>query len=251
MAKDKVAYQLMIIGGSAGSLDMIFRIVASLPPVSNMFYVIVVHRRNSNDSILVDLLSARTTRRVKEIEDKEQIMRDTIYIAPSDYHVLFEDQQTFALDSSEKIHFSRPSIDVSFESAAEIFGDRCIGILLSGANADGAEGLAAIKAAGGFAMVQSPDSSEVGFMPQQAMNLITVDAILDSNNVIRLSIISAPLHRDVEVLVSLRGFLESLLQFQKHFLYIVLFYIIRIPGIGNQLAAFTYLSLFSNAIICI
>lgn len=182
MEKNSIAYRLLIIGGSAGSLEWLLRILMTLPEKAGLAIVVVVHRRNSHDSILTDLLRSRTGRKVKEVEDKEPIRPETIYVAPSDYHLLVEDQQTFALDNSEKVHFSRPSIDVSFLSAADVFGEHCAAILLSGANADGAEGLLAVREAGGYIAVQDPGSSEVGFMPQQALNLVLPDDIIREDN---------------------------------------------------------------------
>lgn len=182
MAKDDVRNnRVVIVGGSAGSLDVVLRIVKALPSDANALFIIVLHRKNDPDSILADLLSARTTMMVKEVEDKESIIANTVYIAPPDYHLLLENEQAFSLDSSEKLHYSRPSIDVTFESVAEIFGASAIGVLLSGANADGAKGLKKIKEAGGYTIVQSPETSEVSFMPQQAINLKVVDKIIDAD----------------------------------------------------------------------
>jgi len=179
MAEDAIIkYKMLAIGGSAGSLDVILKIVAALPFISHLATVIIVHRKNDGESILTDLLSSRTKLVVKEIEDKETITGGTIYLAPADYHVLIEDEKMFSLDASEKIHHSRPSIDVSFESVAEVFGILAIGVLLSGANADGAEGLSRIKEANGFTIVQDPASAEVGYMPQQALEQMTPDKIL-------------------------------------------------------------------------
>jgi len=179
MAEDAITkYKMLAIGGSAGSLDVILKIVAALPFISHLATVIIVHRKNDGESILTDLLSSRTKLVVKEIEDKETITGGTIYLAPADYHVLIEDEKMFSLDASEKIHHSRPSIDVSFESVAEVFGISAIGVLLSGANADGAEGLSSIKEANGFTIVQDPASAEVGYMPQQALEQMTPDKIL-------------------------------------------------------------------------
>jgi len=179
MAEDAIIkYKMLAIGGSAGSLDVILKIVAALPFISHLATVIIVHRKNDGESILTDLLSSRTKLVVKEIEDKETITGGTIYLAPADYHVLIEDEKMFSLDASEKIHHSRPSIDVSFESVAEVFGISAIGVLLSGASADGAEGLSSIKEANGFTIVQDPASAEVGYMPQQALEQMTPDKIL-------------------------------------------------------------------------
>lgn len=107
--------------------------------------------------------------RVIEVEDKEPILPDIVYLAPPGYHLLVEDRTLFSLDASEKVHFSRPSIDATFESAAAVFGTDTIAVLLSGANADGADGLKTVRIAGGLALVQSPETAEVAYMPEQAI----------------------------------------------------------------------------------
>jgi len=145
--------------------------------------VVVVHRGKSGDSILADLLSSQTKLVVKEVEDKELILPGTIYIAPPDYHLLLENEYTFSLDASEKVHYSRPSIDVTFESAALVYGPALVGVLLSGANADGAVGLKNIADAGGFTIAQQPATAEVGYMPQQAINLTKVSVILEGEDI--------------------------------------------------------------------
>lgn len=178
-------YRLVVMGGSAGSLDAILSIVTRLPADTRAAFVIVVHRKNSQDSILENLLSTRSNMKVKEVEDKESILPNFIYIAPADYHLLIEDRQTFSLDSSEKVHYSRPSIDVTLESAVTVFGADIIAVLLSGANADGSEGLKQVKEAGGFVIVQDPLSAQVNYMPQHALNKVApqvvahADAIAD------------------------------------------------------------------------
>jgi len=181
MAKDEIG-KVVIIGGSAGSLGVIMQVLPELPVFSNTVYVIVMHRKNDADSILPVLLSTKTGMPVKEVEDKEQIIAGSLYVAPADYHLLFEGQDFFSLDSSEKVHYSRPSIDVSFESAALSFGSKVIGVLLSGANADGAEGLRRIQQAGGITVAQDPESAEVSYMPEQAIALNSVDHIVSQEN---------------------------------------------------------------------
>ena len=172
MAENKLnRYRLVVIGGSAGSLETVLALVEALPAQMSESVVFVLHRKNDAESILGNLMSYKTTLPVREVEDKDEIRPGVIYIAPPDYHLLMENEYTFSLDRSEKVHFSRPSIDVTFESVAEVFRDRAIGILLSGANADGANGLLKIKAAGGLTIVQDPLSAEVGYMPQQAVDL--------------------------------------------------------------------------------
>lgn len=184
MAQDAVNLRVVVIGGSAGSLEVVFGIVSALPRRSGAAYVIVLHRKNDNDSLLADLLSSRTAMPVTEVEDKEHVQANHVYIAPPDYHLLFEDEQTFSLDSSEKVHYSRPSIDVTFESAADVFGPRAVGVLLSGANADGADGLKRIKNAGGYTVVQHPESAEVNFMPRQAIKNDAATAVLTTEELV-------------------------------------------------------------------
>jgi two-component system, chemotaxis family, protein-glutamate methylesterase/glutaminase len=183
MAEDKITYRLVAIGGSAGSLETILQIVSALPVNSGASFIIIVHRKHDGDSILDGLLASRTTMPVKEVEDKEPLLRNAVYIAPADYHLLLENETSFSLDSSEKIHFSRPSIDVTFQSVAEVFGPNSIGILLSGANADGAAGLESIKNAGGVAIVQDPETADMPFMPQQAINRNIVENIVKAEEI--------------------------------------------------------------------
>ncbi len=177
MAQDAVRFRVAVFGGSAGSLDGIMKIVEALPVDSGAAFIVVVHRRSDGVSMLVELLTSKTNMPVKEVEDKDAIEANCIYIAPADYHLLIEDERTFALDSSEKVHYSRPSIDLTFESVAAIFGKNAIGVLLSGANADGAAGLARIKDAGGYTLVQDPASAEASYMPRQALKIMKPDAI--------------------------------------------------------------------------
>lgn len=184
MEKDSIRkYDVVVIGGSAGSLEVIFKLVSAFQDNTGTIFIIVVHRKNNTSSILEELLSAKTSITVKEVEDKDPILPNTIYIAPADYHLLIEDDQTFSLDCSEKIHYSRPSIDITFESVAQVYGARVIGILLSGANADGAEGMARIKKAGGFTIVQDPTTSDAGYMPQQAIKQNAFDKILHAEEI--------------------------------------------------------------------
>ncbi len=171
-------FKVVVIGGSAGSLEVILAMLPQLPPRPGAVFIIVLHRKNDKDSILENLLSQYARLPVKEVEDKDPLQLNHIYIAPPDYHLLIETEDSFSLDSSEKIHFSRPSIDVTFESVAETFRHRAIGVLLSGANADGSQGLLKIKRAGGTTIVQHPDTADMAFMPQQAIKLGAADQVV-------------------------------------------------------------------------
>jgi len=187
MAKDelKTTYKVIVIGGSTGSLDVLLRVLPALQPTLSFAIIIVLHRKNSGDSTLESLLASKTVIPVKEVDDKDPLQANTIYVAPADYHLLIEKDYTFSLDDSEKVNYSRPALDVTFESAADIFGSAVVGILLSGANADGTKGLAAIKKAGGITVVQNPETAQAAFMPQQAILNATIDYILDIPELIR------------------------------------------------------------------
>ena len=168
----------LIIGGSAGSLEVLLKVLPRLDPLLSFPIVIVIHRKPDADSLLPDLLSSRTTLKVKEVDEKEPIQAGTIYIAPSDYHLLVEQDYTFSLDYSEKINFSRPAIDVTFQTAAEVYKEGLVCILLSGSNSDGVEGLKSAKIWGGKAVVQDPESAQVPYMPSQAIKHVKIDRIL-------------------------------------------------------------------------
>lgn len=178
LQKDK----LLMIGGSAGSLAIVLQILPLFKRPMNIPVVIIFHRKQSEDTVLIDLLSSRTDYIVKEADDKEDINGGTIYVAPVDYHLLIEKKKTLSLDDSEKVNFCRPSIDVAFESAADVYGPNLICLLLSGANADGVAGLQAAKKAGGLVAVQDPLSAEVPFMPKAAVENVPVDFLLRGDN---------------------------------------------------------------------
>ncbi|MES2417744.1 MAG: chemotaxis protein CheB [Bacteroidota bacterium] len=172
------ACKALIIGGSAGSLDVLLKILPGLDFDLSFPIIVVVHRKQGADFLLADLLSSKTTLKVKEIEEKELIMPGTIYIAPSGYHLLFEKDYTFSLDCSEKVNYSRPSIDVAFHSAAEVYLNKLACLLLSGSNNDGVNGLQAVKNKGGEAVVQDPKTAAVSYMPAQAISKVKIDKIL-------------------------------------------------------------------------
>ena len=175
--------EILLIGGSAGSLDALLQFLPQLKKTISFAIVIILHRKSDAESMLAELLQSRSPIPVREIEDKEKILPAVIYLAPGNYHVLVEKEKYFSLDVSEKVNFSRPSIDVSFETAAEVYGAHTTGLLLSGANADGTEGLKRIKQAGGKALIQQPSSAEVSYMPEQALREIEADAVLTNEEI--------------------------------------------------------------------
>ncbi|MFN8346653.1 MAG: chemotaxis protein CheB [Spirosomataceae bacterium] len=178
-SKVKTRYEAIVIGGSSGSIDFMLKLLPLLRVPLLGIIIIVLHRKNSLASTLSELFSSRTAIPVKEIEDKDTVTPGHIYIAPADYHLLIEKNREFSLDSSEKINFSRPSLDVTFESAADVYGPLMAGVILSGANADGADGLKAVKKAGGLIIAQKPETARVSYMPEQAILKNAVDFIYD------------------------------------------------------------------------
>ncbi len=175
----KKTCELLIIGGSAGSLDVLLEIFPKIKTPISFTILVVLHRKSSADSSLIQLISARTELKVKEAEDKEEVEKGKVYIAPPDYHLLIEKTKHFSLDYSEKINFSRPSIDVSFESAALVYGAAITCVLLSGANNDGTEGAKTIKDRGGVVIAQNPETAIVPFMPENAISYIPSIQIFD------------------------------------------------------------------------
>lgn len=181
MAESKI--EIAIIGGSAGSLEALLEILPKLSPAFPLPIILVLHRKSSGDDVLPSLLEARSHFTVREIEEKETPKPGMVYIVPPDYHLLFEDNHTFSLDDSEKINYSRPSIDVVFQSAADVYGNRLLCILLSGANADGTEGFRHVREKGGITIAQSPDSAEVSYMPEKAITSNVADHIMSNGDI--------------------------------------------------------------------
>jgi two-component system chemotaxis response regulator CheB len=172
----------LIIGGSAGSLDVLLEIFPALKQDINFPIVLVVHRKASNESLLTDLLKTRTSLPVSEAEEKEFLAPGKVFIAPADYHMLVEENQSISLDYSEKVNYSRPSIDVTFQSAAEVYREKLVCILLSGSNADGVEGLKSVNNFGGKVVIQNPNTAIMPYMPQQAVLNVRPNVILDSHD---------------------------------------------------------------------
>lgn len=176
----KKSIEIMLIGGSAGSLQVLFTLIPELDVALPFALIIVLHRGNFADSALSELISGRTNLPVRDVEDKDQLLPSNIYLAPADYHLLIEKDRTCSLDYSEKVNFSRPSIDVTFESAADVYGAKTAALLLSGANDDGTRGLKTIRRAGGLTMAQNPETAQMPFMPGNAIHHGAVDHILNA-----------------------------------------------------------------------
>jgi two-component system chemotaxis response regulator CheB len=171
-------YDLICIGASWGGLQAVGRVLSDLPPEFELPIAIAQHRHpDAQEATLAELLSLRTDRPVLDVEDKMPIQPQHVYIAPQNYHVLVE-RNSVALSVDERIRFARPSIDVLFETAAHAYGAGVIGIILTGANDDGAHGLAKIKQAGGVALIQDPLGAARRTMPDAAIAATVADAVL-------------------------------------------------------------------------
>lgn len=165
------------IGASAGAIEALGQLLPRLPAAFPVPVLIVVHVPPDRPSALPELFSARCDVRVCEAQDKAPAEPGCVYFAPPDYHLLIERDGTLALSVDQPEHFSRPSIDILFESAAHAFGPRLLGVVLSGASADGAQGLAAIRRRGGLTWVQAPASARVDAMPRAALALAPHDVL--------------------------------------------------------------------------
>ncbi|NEI73195.1 chemotaxis protein CheB [Rhizobium lusitanum] len=163
--------EAIVIGASAGAIEALSVILPALPRDFRMPILVVVHIPSDKRSAIADLFRAKCQLFVDEAEDKEPISAGKIYFAPPDYHLLVEIGKTISLSSDEPVLFSRPSIDVLFESAADAFGQALIAIVLTGANHDGARGLRAVAEAGGLALVQDPSTAFASTMPEAAIQM--------------------------------------------------------------------------------
>jgi two-component system chemotaxis response regulator CheB len=165
----EAAPQAVVIGVSAGGLNALSAILPQLPADYPLPVMIVIHLPPDRNSVVAELFDERCALTVREAEDKEDILPGHVYFAPPDYHLLVEADHRLSLSSEEPVLFSRPSVDVLFETAADVYGEGLIGVILTGANPDGAAGLKAVMAAGGRGLVQRPDLSYASAMPEAAL----------------------------------------------------------------------------------
>jgi len=160
--------ECIVMGGSAGAIEALLTLLPALPRDFPLPVLVVVHLPPNERSLLPEIFSLRCQLPVKEAEDKEPIRGGTIYFAPPNYHLLVETDFTLSLSSDEPVFFSRPAIDILFETAADAYGSSLRAVVLTGASSDGAAGLRAVHGVGGLAFVQSPASAEAGLMPRSA-----------------------------------------------------------------------------------
>jgi two-component system chemotaxis response regulator CheB len=171
-------YEAIVIGVSAGGLQALNRILPHLDQSLKTPVIIVQHQQDEHENMLSNLLNNMTTTQVKEVEFNEVIKPQTIYVAPSGYHLQIEADKSFSLSRDPKVEYSRPSIDVLFESAADVFKNKLIGVILTGANDDGSNGLKKVRELGGLAIVESPATAEVATMPERAITIAGADHVL-------------------------------------------------------------------------
>ena len=171
-------YQLIVIGGSAGTMAALTELLPVFPAGYPLPIVIAQHLHPWQDNYHVEHFNDQCALTVKEARDKETIEAGNIYIAPPNYHLLINDDKTFSLSIDDKVNYARPSIDVLFESAVDAYGPWLVGVILTGANNDGALGLRLIKEKGGLTVVQDPKTAESSYMPKAALEATQVDYIL-------------------------------------------------------------------------
>jgi two-component system chemotaxis response regulator CheB len=172
-----VSFKIVVIGTSLGGLSALQTVLGNLPTDFPLPVAIVQHRHKDSDDALRAMIQEYTSLTVREVEDKDEISPGKVYLAPADYHLLVE-PGFFALSTDEPVSYARPSIDVLFESAADIYKAQVIGVILTGANQDGMQGLKKIKAQGGKTIVQEPSTAASSIMPAAAISAVAVDWIL-------------------------------------------------------------------------
>jgi two-component system chemotaxis response regulator CheB len=170
-------YEIIVIGTSWGGLSAVSTVVEGLPSTFALPIVVVQHRSPDAPGLLAELLQLRTKLRVCEVEDKQSVLPGHVFVAPPNYHLLL-DRGVFSLTTDAPVRYSRPSIDVTFTSAADEYGARTIGVVLTGANGDGSLGLKRIADRGGYAIVQDPKTAESPVMPQAAVRTVAKARIL-------------------------------------------------------------------------
>ncbi len=181
-------YKAIVIGVSAGGMAALSKILPRLPQNYPLPIIIVQHISPNSDNYMIRHFDNLSKIKVQEADEKEEIKPGTAYFAPPNYHLLVETNFTFSLSVEERVNFSRPSIDVLFESAVDAWCSAVIGILLTGASSDGSKGLKRIKNCGGLTIVQNPIEAEVSTMPEAAINLFKVGMVLNLDEITRFLI---------------------------------------------------------------
>jgi two-component system chemotaxis response regulator CheB len=181
-------YEAIVIGVSSGGLNAMKVMFSLLPKEFNTPIIIVQHIGVRSDNFWIQLLNDKSNLYIKEADEKEKIENGKVYIAPPNYHLLIEKDKTFSLTIDERVNYSRPSIDVLFESAAEAYKNKLIGVVLTGSNNDGTNGIKRIHEWGGLTIIQNPESAESSYMPKSAIAAIKPDYILSLEDIAELLI---------------------------------------------------------------
>jgi len=179
-------YEAIVLGASAGGFNVIKQLVGVLPKGFSLPVIIVQHVSDASDGSWTEMLDRQSRLRVKEADEKEKVRPGTVYLAPANYHLLVEPDHTLTLTVDERVNYARPSIDVLFETAAEAYRERLIGLVYTGANRDGAAGLARIKENGGLTVVQDPTTAESPVMPTSAIRAAKPQHVLSPDGIIEL-----------------------------------------------------------------
>ncbi len=174
---DNRIFSAVVMGVSAGGLHALISILSKLPEEYSLPLIIVQHRGKDHKDLLEDVLQTKCRLKIKQADEKEKIEAGYVYTAPSNYHLLIEQDKTFSLTSDIYVKHSRPSIDLLFTTAAEVYKELLVGIILTGASSDGAEGILEIKRSGGFTLAQDPQTAEYAYMPQASINTGAIDLI--------------------------------------------------------------------------
>jgi two-component system chemotaxis response regulator CheB len=176
----------VVIGASAGGVQALAQLLPAFPQGTAASIFVVLHLPRDRPSLLAEVFTPKCALKVREAQDKEPVAPGTVYFAPSNYHLLVDQGPQLALSADDLVHHSRPSIDVLFESAADVYGGRLLGVLLTGANEDGAEGLAAVHDAGGITVVQEPETAQASTMVLSAIQLRAPDFVLPLGRIAEL-----------------------------------------------------------------
>jgi two-component system, chemotaxis family, protein-glutamate methylesterase/glutaminase len=178
-------YKAIVIGGSAGSFQVITKLLAALPQDFDLPIILCLHRLKHVRHGFVEALNIKSVKPLEEPNDKDSIKRGRIYLAPANYHLCLELGNYFSLSTEEMVNNSRPAIDITLETASYVYKNKLIGILLSGANKDGAWGMKKIKERGGFTIVQDPSDCMIDTMPTAAMKITEIDMVLKVDGLIK------------------------------------------------------------------
>ena len=181
----KDRFKAIVIGGSAGSFQVVTKILSELNPQMDLPIFLCLHRLKHVRNGFVEALSIKSKRPIVEPMDKEKVKKGMVYLAPANYHMYLELGYVFGLSTEEMVNNSRPAIDLTFDTASYVYKEKLLGIMLSGANKDGAIGMKRLKERGGYAVVQDPAECTIDTMTTAALNITTIDQVLRTDQIIK------------------------------------------------------------------